>query len=90
MVNIEGNSHNMWIRARFQANLVDPRPMLWPPPGPYWISGEGDGYSIVIAYVKTYKEILKYWPDATDIDCNELCDKITYSSRFPKPSWYEQ
>ena len=47
-----------WTRYRFRADPDDYRPIIFPPPGPYWCSGygfEGDpeepaDYSIVITW----------------------------------------
>lgn len=78
-----------WLRCRFHANEDDFRPVLWPPPGPYWCSGYGDGYSIIVAYVKTIDQIKEYWPEATNIDSSEE-DEIVYSDRFQKPKWYNE
>ena len=63
-----------WMRVRFHANEGDYRPIKWPPPGPYWCSGEGDDYSIIVAYVRTQKQIKEFWPEASEIDVmNEQC-----------------
>lgn len=75
-----------WLRARFKANEEDYRPVKWPPPGPYWCTGYGDGYSIVVAYVKSLKELRKYWPEAKDIETTKE-KEIEYTERFPKPDW---
>lgn len=77
----------LWERHRFKANLDDPRPVKFPPPGPWWCSGEGDGYSIVVCYLPYRVSVLEYWPEARDID-SEVRDKITYTDRFPKPDWF--
>lgn len=77
----------MWIRSRFKANEEDFRPVKWPPVGPYWCSGYGEGYSIVIAYTKTVEELLEFWPEAKDIDA-EHRDEIIFTDRFPKPDWW--
>lgn len=75
------------IRARFRAHPDDPRPVKFPPPYPWWHTGSGDDYSIVVAYADSEDQILEYWPEATDIDAEER-DEITYTDRFPKPDWY--
>ncbi len=78
-----------WIRHRFHCSSVnDPRPVIWPPKGPYWVSGEGDDYAILIAYLPAGVEVTTFWPEATDVDSEE-CDGITYTSRFAKPSWWK-
>lgn len=76
-----------WLRARFRANEEDWRPVTFPPPGPSWCTGYGDGYSTVVAYVKTTEQITEFWPEAEDIDITE-CDEITFTDRFPKPEWW--
>lgn len=77
-----------WIRARFHANEEDSRPIKWPPIGPFWESGFGDGYSIVIAYVKNESQIKEYWPEASNIEFSDS-EKIIYSDRFQKPSYWD-
>lgn len=77
-----------WIRARFHADADDYRPVKWPPPGPYWCTGHGDDYNIVVAFVKTEDQIKEYWPEAEDIDVTQE-NKITYTERFSKPEWYQ-
>ncbi len=81
-----------WDRVRFQANLDDYRCVPWPPLGPYWCSGVGDDYSIVVAYMPhpTTPEIIKkYWPEANNIDWMQTeLKKIVFSDRFQKPDWW--
>ena len=76
-----------WNRHRFHANEDDYRPMIWPPPGPYWCSGYGDGYSIVIAYAPDDTDMLKYWPEMEEDDIDKDVE-ITFSGRFPQPEWW--
>jgi hypothetical protein len=77
------------IRARFKANEDDPRPVLWPVKHPYWCTGYGDGYSILVTYADDEAEVLRNWPEATDIDA-EPADSYTFTSRFPKPEWFNE
>ena len=77
----------MLIRARFRISVADPRPIHWPIKHPYWITGYGDDYALLIAYADDEDEILSNWPEATEIDSEE-CDKYHFSSRFPKPEWF--
>lgn len=77
------------IRARFHANEDDWRPVEFPPPGPAWCTGYGEGYSTVVAYVESEDQILKFWPEATEID-TQPCDKIEFSGRFPRPDWWPE
>lgn len=76
------------IRARFHANLQDPRPIKWPIKYPYWVSGEGDGYCIVVAYADNVEQIHELWPEAANIDVEER-DEITFTDRFAKPTWWD-
>lgn len=76
------------IRARFHANEDDFRSINWPVKHPYWCTGYGDGYSIVVAYADNEKEILKNWPEATNIDSEEVTE-YKFSDRFKKPEWFK-
>lgn len=74
------------IRARFKTNEQDYRPVVWPIKHPYWCSGYGDGYSILVAYADDENEILRNWPEAYGIDAEEV-EEYVFSGRFPKPEW---
>lgn len=78
------------IRARFKANFDDPRPVNWPIKHPYWVSGwaASESYSIVVAYADDEAEILRNWPDAEEIDFNEVTEYI-FTDRFEKPDWFK-
>lgn len=76
------------IRARFKVNPVDYRPVNWPVKHPYWCTGYGPGYSIVVAYADDEDEILRNWPEATDIDADEATEYL-FTDRFPRPEWLE-
>jgi len=77
------------IRARFHANHDDYRPVNWPVKHPYWCSGESfdDSYSIVVAYADDEDEIIRNWPEATEIDSEEV-DGYLFTDRFKKPGWF--
>lgn len=77
------------IRARFHTNEDDPRPVNWPIKHPYWVTGYGDDYAIVVAYADDEAEIMRNWPDATDIDADER-ESYFFSDRFQKPSWFKE
>lgn len=77
----------MWLRHRFQANLADPRPVTFPPPGPYWVSGLGEDYAIVVAYLPPDVEVSTYWPEAKEVESEERAS-LTFTDRFPKPEWW--
>ena len=81
------------LRVRFRANNDDWRPVIFPPPGPCWCSGYGgtdeDGYAIVVAYVEDEDQILKYWPEASDIDADDA-ETIVFTDRFARPDWWPE
>lgn len=75
-------------RYRFRANENDPRPVIFPPNGPWWCTGYGDDYATVVAYCRDEEDLLKHWPEATSID--DLGEQgIVFSERFPKPDWWD-
>lgn len=76
-----------WYRYRFHANEDDPRPVKFPPPGPWWRTGSGDDYSIVVAYLPPKAKLTDYWPEASDVDRTEEAE-LTFTDRFPKPDWW--
>jgi len=77
------------IRARFKANEDDYRSVNWPVKHPYWCTGYGDGYSIVVAYADNEEEILSNWPEAKEIESEEV-EGYTFTDRFPKPEWFTE
>jgi hypothetical protein len=82
-----------WDRIRFRANEDDYRPVIWPPIGPYWCSGQGNGYSIVVAYMphgSTDADLKKYWPEASEIDRMSEGTTLTFSDRFAEPDWWKK
>jgi len=78
-----------WIRARFNANYDDSRPVKWPPPGPFWESGfaADESYSVVVAYVKEESQIAEFWPEANKITTEENV-ALVFTDRFPEPDWW--
>ena len=78
----------MILRIRFHANPDDYRPVKWPIKHPFWCSGHGENFSVVIAYVDSVDELMELWPEASNLDVEE-CDEIIFSDRFPKPSWFK-
>ncbi len=75
------------IRARFHANPDDYRPVNWPIQHPYWCTGHGDGYSVIVAYADDKDEIIRNWPEATEIDAVEVTE-YAFTDRFPRPEWF--
>jgi len=78
----------LWNRYRFHADHDDWRPVIWPPVGPCWCTGYGDGYSTVVAYAHSEADILRQWPEATHIDRMQENIPITFTDRFPQPDWW--
>lgn len=81
------------IRARFLTDANDPRPVNWPIKHPYWISGyidpnSEDGRAIVVAYADDLDELLGNWPDAEEVEADEV-EGYTFTERFSRPSWFE-
>lgn len=76
------------IRARFYVDSNDYRPVNWPPPGPYWCTGErSDGAAVLVAYADSEKQIREFWPEAEEIDA-EPAESYAFTSRFPQPTWW--
>jgi hypothetical protein len=86
----------LYFRMRFYTNADDYRPVIFPPPGPYWCSGYAfngdDDYAVVVAYVKHKEQVTEFWPDAKDVEeSGEPQPRpIRFSGRFPKPNWWEE
>lgn len=79
------------IRARFKANPDDYRPINWPVKHPYWCSGYAadNTHSIVVAYADDVDEILSNWPEAKDIEAEQV-ENYLFTSRFPIPTWFAE
>ena len=77
------------IRARFKANKDDPRPVRWPVKHPYWCSGYGGDYAIVVAYADDEDEIRRNWPEAEDIEATTVLE-YHFTDRFPRPDWFKE
>jgi len=75
------------LRVRFRAN--DSRPIHWPIKYPSWESGFNDDHCIVIAYADSQQYIFDNWPEASHLEI-EAVDKIVFTSRFPKPDWFNE
>lgn len=77
----------MYERHRFKTDPSDYRPVAFPPPGPYWFTGGNVDHSIVIAYLPKGESLLKWWPDAVDVE-SEDTEVIVFTSRFACPDWW--
>lgn len=80
-----------WLRVRFEAYFDDPKPVKFPPPGPYWVTGfdANFSYSTVVTYVKDLGQVKAFWPEAQNILYTEE-QSIKYSDRFPRPEWWKE
>jgi hypothetical protein len=81
-----------WTRFRFKTrSYPDMRPVIFPPPGPWWCSGRAsdDSYAIIIFWCPSKTRITRYWPDAFDIEPDENVGPPQWTDRFPKPDWWE-
>jgi hypothetical protein len=84
------------LRVRFYTDGSDYRPVKFPPPYPYWCSGEtigqaedgSDDRSVVVAYIDSVEQLLEFWPDAEKIDVFDQDAKISFTDRFQKPDWW--
>jgi hypothetical protein len=78
----------MWKRYRFKTKSIeDYRPIEFNPNYPWWCSGTGDDHVVIICYLPKDEDLLQYWDDAYDIEC-ESRGSIEFSERFPKPSYF--
>ena len=77
-----------WVWARFRANLEDYRPVTVPPPGPWWCTGYGDDYAVIVAYVREGDDVRKWWPEASEVDTELAPDGPKFTDRFPRPDWW--
>lgn len=82
------------IRVRFYLNKKevgnDYRPVIWPIKYPYWCVGENDNNFIMVAYVDSFEDCKKQWPEVSCYESIEESNTIKFSDRFPKPDWYEK
>lgn len=85
-----------WERVRFLTTSEDYRPVVFPPPGPWWCSGSGltsDGKDcfIIVAFLPVGVPISSYWPEGQepeDVRFRYRVADITFTDRFPKPDWW--
>lgn len=78
------------LKVRFQQPTEDYRPVLWPIPHPYWRTGSGDDYYIIVAYVDSVEQLKAQWPEAEELDIfEEEADHYVFTARFSKPDWLD-
>jgi hypothetical protein len=76
------------LRVRFKTTDKDYRPVKWPIPHPYWCTGSGEGYNILVAYADNEAQITERWPDAFGLEAEEAIVYV-FTSRFPRPQWFK-
>ena len=79
------------IKYRFKTKAIDDyRPLvdMKEIQMPWWCTGEGEDYAVIICYLPERENLKKYWDDAYDIE-REKRNCIVYTDRFPKPDWIE-
>lgn len=77
------------LRVRFKANLNDPRPVHWPIKHPYWVTGQDNEASFIVAYADDEQYIFDNWPEATELDI-EVVTEYIFTERFPRPGWFKE
>lgn len=81
-----------WNRHRFQTHgVADPHPVIFNPAWPWWLSSTaGDESSAtIVAFLPVGEPLKKYWPDAFAKEVS-VREKITFTSRFPKPAYFRE
>lgn len=78
-----------YMRYRFKTKSIDDYRPLKDIQCPWWCSGEGEDYAIIICYLPKGKNLKEYWDDAYDIETEER-EVITYTDRFPKPDYIKE
>ena len=79
----------MLLRYRFKTRAVDDcRPLIDMKniKMPWWCTGYGNDYAIIVCYLPVSEPLEKYWDDAYDIDVEEK-EEIVYTDRFAKPDY---
>lgn len=81
------------LRVRFYIDFEDCNndyhPVVWPIKHPYWCTGENESSFVLVTYVDSEEELYKQWPEAYDLDIEEV-EKIEFNGRFKKPEWYKE
>jgi hypothetical protein len=78
-----------WRRYRFHTDSEDYRPIIFPPPGPWWCSGYSGDSSVIVCYLPRGESVSSYWPEASGVDFTDE-EEIVFTSRFPKPDWWTE
>lgn len=79
-----------WKRHRFTTSEPDYRPVTFPPPGPWWISGwDSRDHAVIIAYLPSDVALTDFWPEAEGDDYTDE-EAIVFTDRFPEPKWWTE
>ena len=86
---LEVNPAAKWVRYRFVEESGETRPYLFSPRAPYWCSGyDSNDNPIIVAWLPEGESVERVWCKPVDITEYETVDAPTFTSRFPRPSWY--
>ena len=80
-----------YIKYRFKTKAIeDYRPLIDMSSikCPWWCSGQGFDFAVIVCYLPQGEDLFKYWDDAYEIETEEV-ESINYTDRFPKPKWLE-
>ena len=77
----------MWYRFKTKS-VEDYRPLvdMKDIQMPWWCTGSGYDYVIIVCYLPKNEELEKYWDDAYDVE-EKPVSEIKYTDRFQKPEW---
>ncbi len=77
-----------WKWYRFTSDSEDYRPVVFPPPGPFWCTGyNAFDHAVIVAYLPPDSRLADYWPEAQCIDVEDK-EEIVFTDRFEKPEWW--
>lgn len=78
-----------WIRYSFKTRETeDPRPLIFDPRYPWWLSGQNDRFSKIIMWLPENENLYHYYDDATEIE-RTIHPNIEFNSRFSKPDYFK-
>lgn len=81
-------NNTIWRRYIFKTKSIDDyRPLVFDAHFPWWCSGNGEGYVVIVAFLPINEPLEKYWDDAFDINFTEH-DEIQFTERFPQPKYF--
>ena len=58
-----------WVRYRFKTEeIADPRPLIFNPKYPWWLSGQTDNFSTILMWLPQGEKLKNYYDDAHSIE----------------------